>query len=107
MNRADVVAVLEDAAQHGTGKAIHAQVQGRLGQRPQDAGDGLIDEVINTIDDLLDEPAVVLAAWVTGSCRWRSSRSAMASGLSGSLTNRATKECLLRYLSMACSTSGQ
>ena len=60
----DVVAVLEDAAQHFAGDAIHPQAHGGLGKWAQDTCHGLINDVVHPSDEFLDELAVVVAALV-------------------------------------------
>ena len=61
---ADVVAVLEDAAQHFAGDAIHPQAHGGFGEWAQDACHGLVHDAVHPSDEFLDELAVVVAALV-------------------------------------------
>jgi len=56
---ADVVAVLEDAAQHEPGNAIDAQMQGCLGKGPQDTRDGLVGNAVHTVDEVINDLLVV------------------------------------------------
>lgn len=60
----DVVAVLEDAAQHFAGDAIHSQAHGGLGKWAQDTRHGFINDVVHPSDELLDQLAVVVAALI-------------------------------------------
>ena len=61
---ADVVQVLEDAAQHEFERAVDAQTQHEFGKGLEDTPDGLVHYLVDTLDELVDELFVVAAALI-------------------------------------------
>lgn len=61
---ANVVQVLQYAPEHKLESAIDAQVQCGLGKGAQDAAGGLVNDLVYTLDELVDQLLVVLAILV-------------------------------------------